>query len=63
VYRKCKASVEISSGGRVYTEDSGTVLLKNTFGFFTASSEKQFFKKFFLLDLNAECEYVWELKF
>jgi hypothetical protein len=26
VYRKYKASVEISSGGRVYTEDSGSVL-------------------------------------
>jgi hypothetical protein len=24
VYRKYKASVEISSGGRVYTEDSGS---------------------------------------
>jgi hypothetical protein len=27
VYRKYKASVEISSGGRVYTEDSGIGIL------------------------------------
>jgi hypothetical protein len=26
VYRKYKASAEMSAGGRVYTEDSGTVL-------------------------------------
>jgi hypothetical protein len=29
VYRKYKASVEISSGGRVYTEDSGTAVLQS----------------------------------